>query len=108
MNAAAEANKHRQCHEVQAPWRTAPLALEATGCHGKAALRHLRGLAREQAALPEPEDEGAAEALAGQLVARCCWELSVALHRATGRQLRIALGADGVGRDAELLAVVAA
>ena len=35
-------------------------------------------------------------------------ELTVALHKATARQLRSALGADGAGRAAELRAAGAA
>ena len=85
-----------------------PLALETAGRHGPAALRHLRGLAREQAALLAADDEAEAETLAGQLVARWGRELSAALHQATARQLRTALGADGAGRAAALRAVEAA
>ena len=111
VNAAAEADKHRRYPAGQAPWRMVPLALETGGHHGRAALRHLRSVAREQAALLAPSadgDDGAAEALAGQLVARWGRELSVALQRATARQLRTALGADGAGRAAELRAAGAA
>ena len=108
VNAAAEADKHRRYPARQAPWRMVPLALETAGRHGQAALQHLHGLAREQAALLAAGDEAEAAALAGQLVARWGRELSVALHRATARQLRTALGADGAGRAAELRAAVAA
>ena len=111
VNAAAEADKHRRYPAGQTPWRMVPLALETAGRHGQAALRHLRGLAREQAALLAPSadgDDSAADALAGQLVARWGRELSVALQRATARQLRTALGADHAGRAAALRAAEAA
>ena len=108
VNATAEADKRRRYPAGQAPWRMVPLALETAGRHGQAALRHLRSLAREQAALLEPSDDGAAAALAGQLVAGWGRELSVALQRATARQLRTALGADDAARAAELRAAAAA
>ena len=108
MNAAAEADKRRRYPEGQAPWRMVPLALESAGRHGKAALQHLRTLAREQAALLEDEEgTGAADAAAGQLVARWGRELSVALQRATARQLRTALGVDRAAGAAGLRAKLA-
>ena len=83
-----------------------PLALETGGRHGAAALEHLRSLARAEAALL---GEDAAPAAASALAGRWGRELSVALHWATARQLRTALGADhaGAGRAAELLAAAA-
>ena len=108
VNAAAEGDKRRRYPEGRTPWRMVPLALETAGRHGPAALRHLRSLARDQAALLAADDAAAAEALAGQLVARWGRELSVALHRATARQLRSALGAHGAGRAAALRAAGAA
>ena len=108
MAAAAEADKHRRYPAGQAPWCMVPLALETAGRHGKAAVQHLRGLAREQAALLEGEDDGAAEVVAGQLAARWGRELSVALHRATARQLRSALGVDRAAGAAGLRAALAA
>ena len=83
-----------------------PLALETGGRHGPAALQHLRELARGEAALLG--DDEAAPAAAGALMARWGRELSVALHRATARQLRTALGADHAGRAAALRAAEAA
>lgn len=66
-----------------------PLALETGGRHGRAALRHLRELARD---LAGQEDEDRAAALASALAQRWGAQLSVALHAATARQLRSALG----------------
>ena len=83
-----------------------PLALETGGRHGLAALRHLRELARGEAALLG--DDEAAPAVAGALMARWGRELSVVLHQATARQLRTALGADCTGRAAALRAAEAA
>ena len=57
-------------------------------------MRYLRQLARKQAAKLE---EGGEEA-AGALVARWGRWLSVALHRATARNLRASLGDEDAGR----------
>ena len=67
-----------------------PPAHETAGRLGQAALRHLRWLARDQAQAFGDGPE--AEAAAGALVRRWSAELSCALHRATARQLRTALG----------------
>ena len=67
--------------------------METYGRHGRVALRYLRKLARKQAAKLE---EGGEEA-AGALVARWGRWLSVALHLATARNLRVSLG-DDAGR----------
>ena len=104
-NAKAEADKHRHYPAGRAPWGMLPLALETCGRHGRAVLRHLRELARGEAALLGEE---AAPAAASALASRWGRELSVALRRATARQLRSALGADGAGRAAVLRAAEAA
>jgi len=106
VNAAAEADKRRRYPTGRSPWGMVPLALETGGRHGPAALQHLRELARGEAALLG--DDEAAPAAAGALMARWGRELSVALHRATARQLRTALGADHAGRAAALRAAEAA
>ena len=62
-----------------------PLALETGGRHGRAALRHLRQLAAVV-------EEDRAEAVCSALCRRWGAELSVALHRATARQLRSSVG----------------
>ena len=51
VNAAAEADKRRRYPDGRTPWRVVPLATETGGRHGPAALKHLRALARQQAAL---------------------------------------------------------
>ena len=95
-----EADKRGRYPAGRAPWRVLPLALETAGRHGPAALKHLRWLARSRAQLlgDGPEADAAASALA----ARWGAELSVALHRATARQLRTALGEDRAGGAAAL------
>ena len=61
--------------------------------------------AHSPAAVAQPlGDDEAAPAAAGALMARWGRERSVALHRATARQLRTALGADRAGRAAALRA----
>ena len=107
VNAEAEADKKRRYPSGRAPWGMVPLALETGGRHGQAALRHLRELARGEAALLGEAD---APAAAGALVTRWGRELSASQHRAKARQLRTALGADraGASRAAELRAATAA
>lgn len=103
-NAEAEHDKRERYPPERSPYLALPLALETYGRHGRAALRHLRRLARNQAA--RLEDDG--DAAAGALVSRWgCW-ISVALHRATAHNLRADLGdekarrARGVTLAAEL------
>ena len=102
VNAEAEADERRRYPADRAPWGMVPWR----GRHGAAALEHLRSLARAEAALLGEE---AAPAAASALAGRWGRGLSVALHRATARQLRTALGADraGAGRAAELRAAAA-
>ena len=89
-NHEAEQDKRERYPEGRSPWRALPLALESYGRHGKAALLHLRGLAREQVARLV-DGGGAAASL---LLLRWGCRLSVALHRANARGLRRVLGAD--------------
>ena len=96
--AEAESDKRRRYQDGQTPWRVVPLAVETGGRLGNAALRHLRQLARKQAARLE---EGSDEA-ASSLVTRWAAWLSVALHRANAGVLRAALGSDA--RNSELRA----
>ena len=92
VNRKAEADKRSRYPAGQTPWRVVPLAIETCGRHGLSALRHLRKLARSRAQqLRQAGDEEAARA-ASALVQRWGAELSVALHRATARQVRGALG----------------
>jgi len=85
----AEADKRSRYPASRSPWRAVPLATETGGRHGSAALKHLRSLARLQAArLPD----GGAEA-ASSLTQRWGAWLSVALQRANAAVLAAALGA---------------
>jgi len=93
-NAEAEGDKADRYPPDRCPYKAVPLATETYGRHGRAALRYLRQLARKQAAKLE---EGGEEA-AGALVARWGRWLSVALHRATARNLRASLGDEDAGR----------
>jgi hypothetical protein len=93
-NAEAEADKADRYPPDRSPYKAVPLAMETYGRQGLAALRYLRKLARKQAA---KLDEGGEEA-AGALVARWGRWLSVALHRATARNLRASLGDEDAGR----------
>ena len=93
VNKEAEFDKHGRYPAAQAPWKLVPLALETYGRHGRAALRHLRRLARRQAAARgEATDEENASAA---LVLRWGCRLSAALQRATAAQVRSAPGAPG-------------
>jgi len=90
VNREAEAEKRARYPDGCTPWKVLPLALETCGRHGPGALKHLRKLAREKASNQAEDSEAAAAGLVQRWAAR----LSVALHRATARQLRSALGAD--------------
>ena len=91
VNRQAEADKRARYPRGRTPWRTVPLAVETCGRHGLAALRHLRRLARQQAA---SSPEGDVETT-GALVRRWGCRLSVALQRSNVARLRNALGAVG-------------
>ena len=93
INRKAEGDKRSRYPDGQTPWRVVPLALETCGRHGRTALRHLRKLARVRAQQLSDAGEEAGRA-ASALTQRWGAELSVALHRATARQLRSALGTD--------------
>ena len=95
VNKEAEFDKHGRYPAAQAPWKLVPLALETYGRHGRASLRYLRKLARKQA---ETLDEGSEQAASG-LVGRWGRWLSVALHRATARNLRASLGSEAARRE---------
>ena len=105
VNAEAEGDKRRRYPAGRAPWAVLPLALETGGRHGRAALRHLRMLARDLAQ-GLGEEEGSS-AVAGALTRRWGAELSVALHGATARQLRSSLGGDRAVGAAALREAVA-
>ena len=96
VNKEAEADKRCRYPDGRTPWKVVPLALETCGRHGPAALKHLRKLAREKAS----NQAGDSKAAAAGLVQRWAARLSVALHRATARQLRSALGADAIAAAA--------
>jgi hypothetical protein len=106
VNREAEAEKRSRYPDGRTPWKVVPLALETCGRHGPAALQHLRRLARERASNLAEDSEAAAAGLVQRWAAR----LSVALHRATARQVRSALGADETAarRAAELSAELGA
>ena len=93
-NAEAEADKTDRYPPDRCAYKAVPLALETFGRHGHSALRYLRKLARKQAA---KLDEGGEEA-ASVLLTRWGWWLSVALHRATARNLRASLGDEAARR----------
>ena len=77
VSSEAECDKRHRYPDGRTPWRVVPLAVETYGRHGPAALKHLRQLARKQAAQLE---EGGDQAVSA-LVQRRCARLSVALHR---------------------------
>ena len=88
VNKEAEADKRRRYPDGRAPWRVVPLAFETYGRLGETTLRHLRLLARAQAArLADADAE-----VASQLLQRWGARLSVALHRSNAARLRSALG----------------
>ena len=91
----AEGEKRRRYPDGESPWRMVPLALETYGRHGKAALQHLRKLARAAAA--KADEEGDAETATSSLVARWGAQLSAALHRANAARLRSCLGSTAAG-----------
>ena len=103
VNREAEGDKARRYPDHRSPWRVVPLAAETCGRLGPAALRHLRSLARTQAARL-PEDDGEA---ASALVLSWGYRLSVALQRANAELLRTSLGAPR-GTSAHLAAGLAA
>ena len=84
----AEEDKRQRYPDGRTPWRVVPLALETYGRLGPAALRHLRQLARTQAARLEEGDAGRAS----HLVQRWGARISVALQRSNAARLRSALG----------------
>ena len=88
VNSEAEFDKQVRYPARRSPWRMVPLALETYGRLGRQNLRHLRSLARTQAARLD-EDSAAA---AGVLLQRWSRRISVALHRANYRNLRSSLG----------------
>jgi len=95
-NARAEADKQDRYRADRCVHAMVPLAVETFGRHGHAALAYLRKLARKHAA--QLDDGGSLAASA--LVERWGRWLSVALHRATARNLRAALGDDAAaGRE---------
>ena len=101
-NAEAEADKADRYPAHRSPYKALPLALETFGRHGRSALRYLRKLARAHAA----KVEGASADATSALVARWGRWLSVALHRATARNLRAALGEDRAKGAVDLVAAL--
>jgi hypothetical protein len=99
----AERDKATRYPPAQAPWRVVPLALETYGRHGPEAVRHLRRLAREQAAGLAEDGSEAASAL----VRRWGCRLSVALQRSNAARLRSALGAGTCAAGRALAAALA-
>ena len=86
----AEADKRARYPDGRTPYRVLPFALETFGRFGKAALLHLRGLAKQQA---QRLDEDGADA-ASALTLRWGCRLSVALQRANATNVRRAIGDD--------------
>ena len=80
------------------PYRATPLALETGGWHGRAALLHLRKLARARAASPEAGGDAAGSALMQRWGARLS---SVALRQSNAALLRSALGSERKARGRE-------
>ena len=93
VNREAEADKRMRYPDGSTPWKAVPLAVETFGRHGPAALKHLRQLARSQAA----RLQDGAQAAASSLMLRWGARLSVALHRANAANVRSALGAAEAG-----------
>ena len=87
-NAKAEGDKRDRYPADRCVHPAVPLALETFGRHGKASLRYLRKLARELASTLEEDSEAA---VSGFVVRWGRW-LSVALHRATARNVRASAG----------------
>ena len=100
MNAEGEHTKRQRYPDGASPWRAVPLAHETFGRLGRAALTHLRKLAKEQAA--RLNGEGSDQAVSS-LVLRWGCLLSVALHKANARNLRRALGTSAVAAGADSL-----
>ena len=92
-NAEAEGDKRDRYPSERCVHQVLPLALETYGRHGRTAVRYLRKLARNHAATLEKGSEHTASGL----VARWGRWFSVALHRATARNVRASVG-DEVGR----------
>jgi hypothetical protein len=93
-NAVAEGDKRDRYPSERSVHAVVPLALETYGRHGKTALRYLRKLARKQAETLEDSSGETASAL----VVRWGRWLSVALHRATARNLRASAGDEAARR----------
>ena len=103
VNKEAEQEKRGRYPAARTPWKLVPLALETCGRHGREALDHLRGLAKQRSqALEEGSDQAASA-----LLLRWGCRLSVALHRANARNLRSALGVDLRSQRTELAAELA-
>ncbi len=88
VNAEAEADKKARYPDGVTPWEAVPVAVETYGRFGRAALRHLKTLARAEVAKLGGDEVWGVHAL----LQRWCSRLSVALHRANARAIRCALG----------------
>ena len=104
VNRDAEKDKRQRYADGRTPWKVVPLAHETFGRLGLAALRHLRGLVKAEAA---KVGEGAEEATSA-LVLRWGCRLSTALQRSNCRLLRSALGVETGTRACVLAATLAA
>ena len=103
VNKEAEREKRARYPDGRTPYRATPLALETGGRHGRAALLHLRKLARARAASLEEDGDAAASALMQRWGAR----LSVALHQRNTALLRSATGSEKKTGGRELTYVLA-
>ena len=81
----AEAAKRARYPDGVAPWEMVPVAFETFGRLGDATFKHLKLLARAEAALVDSES-------VSTVLQRWCQRLSVALHRANARAVRSAVG----------------
>ena len=88
VNSEAEADKKERYPGHRCPWRMVPFAVETYGRMGTSALRHLRKLARSQAA----GFDGQERTVTASLLSRWGSRISVALHRANVRNVRRSLG----------------
>ena len=88
VNAEAESDKRTRYPEGNCPWKMVPVALETGGRLGKAALEHLKGLARSEVAKIGGEEVWASH----NLLQRWGSRLSVALHKANARAVRRVAG----------------
>ena len=88
VNADAGAEKRTRYPDGVTPWKAVPVAFETFGRIGRAALVHLKRLARAEVAKISGDEVWGVH----NLLQRWCSRLSVAVHRANARNVQCALG----------------